>query len=383
MYKRALSLPKSSFFLFGPRGTGKTTWLKTILPQAKWYDLLDNSEYLKLLRNPALLRFEVEAMPKDSWIVIDEVQRVPHLLNEVHKLIADHGNSYHFALSGSSARKLKRLDANLLAGRALNRAFFPLTGAELQYEFELDQLLRFGCLPGIYTSADLQINILESYVANYLKEEIQQEAFVKDFGSFSRFLEVAAICNAQVVNVTNIARDSGVTRSTVQRYFDILDTTLIGAWLPAWKPKARIKETNHPKFYFFDCGVVRTIQDTLRDQLEKAEKGPLLETLIFHELRAAQNCLQCGGKFFYWRTAAGSEVDFIWSRGKQAVGLEIKSAAEYKSEFSKVLRQLIEDKVIQKAYVVYLGSQTLQDGQVTIYPVKQFMRKLAEGEIFG
>ncbi|MEK6557515.1 MAG: AAA family ATPase, partial [Candidatus Margulisiibacteriota bacterium] len=284
MFIRSLALPQTSFFLFGPRSTGKTTWLKQQLPKAKWFDLLDSSIYLGLLRNPSQLRMEIEALPENSWVVIDEVQKLPLLLNEVHKLIADHGSKYLFALSGSSARKLKRLDVNLLAGRVINRNFFPLTGSEMRFRFNVDSLFAFGNLPRVVSEPTLAVDILEAYVTNYLKEEIQQEALVKDLGSFSRFLEVATLCNAQVVNVANIARDAGVARPTVQRYFDVLSATLIGSFLPAWRPRVKVKEVLHPKFYFFDSGVVRAIQGTLRDCLEKAEKGSLFETMIFHEL---------------------------------------------------------------------------------------------------
>ncbi len=381
MFIRSLALPQTSFFLFGPRSTGKTTWLKQQLPKAKWFDLLDSSIYLGLLRNPSQLRMEIEALPENSWVVIDEVQKLPLLLNEVHKLIADHGSKYLFALSGSSARKLKRLDVNLLAGRVINRNFFPLTGSEMRFRFNVDSLFAFGNLPRVVSEPTLAVDILEAYVTNYLKEEIQQEALVKDLGSFSRFLEVATLCNAQVVNVANIARDAGVARPTVQRYFDVLSATLIGSFLPAWRPRVKVKEVLHPKFYFFDSGVVRAIQGTLRDSLEKAEKGSLFETMIFHELRAAQNQLNCGGDFYYWRTTAGSEVDFIWARGKQTIGIEVKSSENYKSDFSKVLKQLVSGNVIQKAWVVYLGTKRLQDGTITILPITDFMKELAEGNI--
>src|SRR3989338_7432840 len=195
MYTRLLSPPNHSFFLFGPRGTGKTTWLKTAFKEAKWFDLLRSEDLLKLMRKPEQLRFDVEALKKGSWFVIDEIQKLPLLLNEIHSMIADHGNKYKFALSGSSARKLKRLDANLLAGRVINRKFFPLTGAELNYQFALDELLRFGTLPKVCAEPKNRIDILEAYAANYIKEEIQQEALVQNLASFSRFLQVAAIMN--------------------------------------------------------------------------------------------------------------------------------------------------------------------------------------------
>ena len=383
LYKRALRPPKTSFFLFGPRGTGKTTWLKTVLPGAKWYDLLDTKIYLKLLRDPSFIRMEIEALPEKTWIVIDEVQKLPALLNEVHKLIADSNNKYLFALSGSSERKLKRLDANLLSGRVINRHFSPLTGSELDYNFDVDHLLSFGALPKVCAEPDIAIDILEAYVTNYLREEIQQEAFVKDFGSFTRFLEIAALCNGNITNVSNIARDAGVARPTVQRYFDILDTTLIGSWLPSWRKKVKIKEVGHPKFYFFDTGVVRGLSDLLRDPIDSVERGHLLETLVFHELCSAQNHLQFGGRFYYWRTPSGSEVDFIWTRGKKALGIEVKSTEHFKKDHSKVLKNLIEDKHIQNGFVVYLGESCLKDGPVSILPLKIFMKELSAGNIIS
>ncbi len=383
MYTRLLLLPNHSFFLFGPRGTGKTTWLKTVLKKAKWFDLLHSSELLKLMRQPDQLRFEVEVLNKGSWIVVDEIQKLPQLLNEIHSLIADHGNKYHFALSGSSARKLKRLEANLLAGRVINRKFFPLTGAELNYDFDLDNLLRYGTLPKVCADSKNRIDILEAYVANYIKEEIQQEALVQNLASFSRFLEVAAIMNGQMVNVSNIARDAGVARPTVQRYFDTLIDTLIGCWLPAWRPRAKVKEISHPKFYFFDSGVVRAIQNRLREPLESAERGPLLETLVLHELRSWINISGYGGELFYWRTPSQSEVDFVWVRGKRSVGIEVKATPVWKKEYGNTLNELFYEKRIQRCLGIYLGNVRLKDRAVHVLPVKEFMKDIAEGEILG
>lgn len=381
MYTRLLSPPRHSFFLFGPRGTGKTTWLKTVLKHAKWFDLLRSSDLLKLMRSPDQFRFEVEALPRGSWIVVDEVQKYPLLLNEIHSLIADYGNKYRFALSGSSARKLKRLDANLLAGRVINRKFFPLTGAELNYRFDSEDLLKYGMLPKVCADSKNRVDILEAYVANYIKEEIQQEALVQNLASFSRFLEVAAIMNGQVVNVSNIARDAAVARPTVQRYFDTLIDTLIGCWLPAWRRRAKVKEVSHPKFYFFDPGVIRTIQNRLREPLESVERGPLLETLVMHELRSWINISGCGGELFYWRTPSQSEIDFIWTRGRKAIGFEVKAATAWKKEYGGVLHQLFHENQLQKCFGIYLGNTRLKDRAIQILPLKEFMKDIAHGKI--
>lgn len=381
MYTRLLPLPERTFFLFGPRGTGKTTWLRGKLPQATWFDLVRTQELLRLMRDPGLLRQAVEALPKGSWIVIDEVQKVPALLDEVHGLIADHGARYRFALSGSSARKLGRLDVNLLAGRAINRTFFPLTAAELDFRFDVDDVLRFGMLPSVRSEPEHAVDILEAYAANYIKEEIQQEALVKNLDSFTRFLEIAAVMNAQVVNTAGIARDAGVPRPTVQRYFEVLVDTLIGVWLPAWRPRAKVKEVAHPKFYFFDTGVVRALLQRLREPLEGAERGHLLETLVLHELRAAISIANIGGTLSYWRTPSGSEVDFVWTRGAKSVGIEVKASTTWRSEFGVSLEEMRAERVVQRAFGVYLGREALKRKGVDVLPLVEFLRRLAVGEV--
>jgi predicted AAA+ superfamily ATPase len=382
MYARRLPLPDHSFFLFGPRGTGKTTWLRAQLPGARWFDLVRTEEFLRLLRNPSLFRQAVEALP-GSWVVVDEVQKLPALLDEVHALIAEHGNRYRFALSGSSARKLRRMEANLLAGRVINRTFFPLTGAELDYRFDVDDLLAFGTLPKVRAEPVHAVDILEAYVTNYIQEEIQQEALVKNLQSFSRFLEVAALMNGQVVNVAGIARDAGVPRPTVQRYFETLVGTLIGVWLPAWRPRRKVKEVAHPKFFFFDTGVVRALLAKLRDPLESAERGQLLETLVLHELRAWASIGNTGGTLSYWRTPTGSEADFIWSRGLLSVGIEVKAAKEWRSGYGRVLIELLDEKVVHKAFGVYLGREVLKQGKLEILPLVEFMKRLSAGRILS
>jgi predicted AAA+ superfamily ATPase len=267
MITRRYDLPDHSFFLFGPRGTGKTTWLKHVLPDALWFDLLRTQVVLALSRRPESFRQQVEALPRGHWVVIDEVQRMPSLLNEVHALIAEHGRAYRFALSGSSARKLKRLDVNLLAGRAINRQFFPLTASELGYDVSVDRVLRFGLLPQIHTEVGHEVDVLDAYVANYVRKEIQQEAQVRNLASFARLLETAALVNGQVVNVAGIARDAAVARPTVQGYFATLEDTLIGCWLPAWREGAKVREVASAKFYLIDPGVARALSGRLREPI--------------------------------------------------------------------------------------------------------------------
>jgi predicted AAA+ superfamily ATPase len=196
-------------------------------------------------------------------------------------------------------------------------------------------------------------------------------------------LEVAAICNGQVVNVAGIARDAGVARPTVARYFEALVDTMLGAWLPAWRPRARIKETQHPKFFLFDPGVVRGLAGRLREPLESTERGPLMETLVLHELRAAMEIQRIGGTLSYWRTPSGSEVDFIWERGKRRVGIEVKAAKQWRSEFAAPLSALLAEKEVTSAVGVYAGKERLVDKGVRVFPFAEFARELAEGRILA
>ncbi len=383
MFTRQQRLPERSFFLFGPRGTGKTTWLRHVLPEALWFDLLRTQTLLEVSQRPEVFRQQVEARPRGSWVVVDEVQRVPTLLNEVHALIAEHGRAYRFALSGSSACKLKRLDVNLLAGRAINRQFFPLTATELNFDFDPDQVLRFGLLPQIRSDPDYATDALEAYVTNYLREEIQQEALVKRLDSFARFLQVAALMNGQIVNVAGIAREAAVARPTVQGYFETLTDTLIGCWLPAWQRRAKVKEVASPKFYLFDPGVVRALAGRLREPLEGMERGFLLETWVLHELRAAIAHQNLGGELRYWRTPAGSEVDFIWTRASRAVGIEVKASLTWRSDFGRPLKNLIADGIVKSGFGVYAGAAELKDGPLRVLPLKRFLKELAARDVLA
>jgi predicted AAA+ superfamily ATPase len=383
MYTRLLDVPERTFFLFGPRSTGKTTWLRQCLPNAHWYNLLHETELVRLLRDPSLLRAECAALSPGTWVVVDEVQKLPVLLNEVHDCLSLGSGRIRFALTGSSARKLKRGQANLLAGRAITRSFFPLVAAEFGFDVGVDDLLSFGCLPDIRTEQNRnnRIDILEAYGSTYLTEEIRAEALVKNLASFTRFLEVAALMNGQVVNIAAIARDAGVPRPTVQGFFDVLVDTLIATWLPAFRPHARVKEVAHSKLYFFDTGVVRSLGRRLREPLERTERGPLLETYLLHELRAHISYSGCGGDLSYWRTPSGAEVDFIWSRGGRHVAIEVKASDHWRSGEANSLQEFTSRVGETKPIVVYLGEKPLKSGEVDILPLGHFIRQLKEGVI--
>ncbi|MEZ6037644.1 MAG: DUF4143 domain-containing protein [Planctomycetota bacterium] len=377
MYRRQLELPPASFFLFGPRATGKTTWLRQVLPDAHWLDLLPSETCIRYLREPSLFRREVEALAEGGWVVVDEVQRVPALLDEVQALIGDHGKRFRFALSGSSARKLKRLDANLLAGRVINRGFFPLTLAEARFEVPIDEVLRIGLLPGVCSDRDVAEDMLEAYAANYVHQEVQQEALTKDLAGFARFLRVAAILNGQSVSANNVANEAGVARTTVQRYFQILVDTLIGVMVPAWQPRLKVREVAHPRFYFFDPGVARAVAGRMRAAVQDAERGPLLETWVLHELRACMQFAKLGGEITWYRTGAGAEVDFVWMGPHHAVGIEVKASSRWRPEGAAALRELLAKKAIRRAVVVYLGERALVDDGIHVLPAQAFAEQLA------
>ncbi|MGH8682197.1 MAG: ATP-binding protein [Burkholderiales bacterium] len=383
VFERRLDPPVRSFLLLGPRGTGKTTWLRARLPNAHWYNLLLDREQLRLMRDPQLFRQEIEALPRRSWVVIDEIQKLPSLMNEVHDALSSAPQRWRFALTGSSARRLRRNDVNLLAGRVVMRRMLPLTVSELGEGPAVDDLLRFGMLPMVRAArgAAARIDLLEAYAETYFAQEIRAEALVRSLESFARFLEVAALANAQVTNVSALSRDAAVARPTIQGYFEVLTDTLLGVWLPAWRPRAKVKEAQHPKFYLFDPGVVRALTRRLREPLDATERGTLLETLVLHELRAQIAYGDCGGELSYYRTPSGTEVDFVWTRARHAVGIEVKASARWRPEFSRALADLGAAGVIGAAWGVYLGEHPLRAGPIQVLPLHAFLRELASGRV--
>jgi predicted AAA+ superfamily ATPase len=383
-FRRLLKPPAHSFFLFGPRGTGKSTWLKEHFAASPlWIDLLKSSEYLKYQRNLSSFAEEVGALKKGAWVIIDEVQKLPGLLDEIHSIIFERKGEISFALSGSSARKLKKSHANLLAGRALAKKMFCLSCLEMGDEFQLRRALQFGMLPAIENENDasLRSEKLDAYIETYLREEIQQEALVRNLDSFARFLQVAALYNGQILNISNTAREVGVSRSTVQGYFEILIDTLIGWHLPAFKLKAKVKEIAHPKFYLFDVGVKRALMGEHRDPPSQTEAGHLFETFILNEIRGLNSYLSIGAEMSYWRTESGNEVDLIWSRGKKRLGFEIKCTDTWKREFSSGLEVLLAEKKIERGFGIYTGKRELKQGNIRVLPYKDALQKILAGEI--
>lgn len=384
-FQRLLLPPKNmTFFLFGPRGTGKSTWIKEHFGKAKiQIDLLKSSDYLRYQRDRSLLSQEVEALNSGDWVVIDKIQKLPSLLDEVHSILFERNAKIHFVLSGSSARKIKKLNGNLLAGRALTRKMYCLSALEMGSAFKLESALSFGMLPAIRNehSDEQRIDRLDSYVETYLKEEIQQEAVVRNLDSFFRFLQIAAIYNGQLLNMSNISRDVGISRSTVQGYFEILTDTLIAWHLPAFKLRAKSKEVSHPKFYLFDCGVQRTLAGEHRNILTKDLAGHLFETLVLNEIRLLTSSLGIGAEMSYWHTESGTEVDLIWHRGHRRFGFDIKHTNRWKPEYNKGLNILLSEKKIEKAYGIFTGPHALKQGSIMILPFQEALEKMRRGEI--
>jgi predicted AAA+ superfamily ATPase len=371
-------------------GGTKRTWLRQVLPQGTpIFELLRSDVFLDLGREPSLLEAMIGERPPASWVCIDEVQKAPVILDEVHRLIE--GRRLRFALSGSSARKLRRGGANLLAGRAVTRALGPFSFAELGRRFRRDQVLQFGTLPLVVLDPDNAVDTLSAYVHTYLKEEIREEGIVRKVDPFLRFLQVAGQVNGQQLNRENLARDARVPRSSVDGYFSILEDTLLGHFLPAYRPQVKVRERAHPKFYWFDLGVARAAAGMLRDPLDSVWRGFALETLVFHELRTFNHVSEKERPIAFYRTPAGSEIDFVIETRRRTqlapprvVCVEVKAASRWKREWEEPMRSLARSEGISVGRMlgVYLGKESLTFDAVTVLPLEEFLRRLHAGSIF-
>ncbi len=368
---------EETFFLWGPRQTGKTTLLRETYRDALWLDLLKADEYRRYLERPELLREELADRPLPNQVVIDEIQKVPQLLDEVHWL---HENSgVRFALCGSSARKVRHGAANLLGGRALRYALMGLTANELASDIDLDRLLNHGYLPRLYESNRTQ-RMLAAYVGDYLKEEIAAEGLVRNLPEFSGFLNAAALSDGDLVNFSNIARDCGVSSNTVKGHFGILEDTLLGGWLPAYTKRPKRRVIGAPKFYFSDVGVVNFL--ARRGHLEAGGElyGKAFENWVFHELSAYDAYHSTFAELHYWRLASGIEVDFIV--GDMAVAIEAKASSRITADHMKGLRHLAQEHPRARRLVVCLERKRrrTEDG-IEILPYRAFIDELSA--IFG
>jgi len=359
-------LARKSYFLLGPRQTGKSFLIRHTLPGVRLYDLLDSSTYLALSRNPERIAQEVTA--RDRVVVIDEVQRLPDLLNEVHRLIETRG--LHFLLTGSSARKLRSGGVNLLGGRARTQYLHPLTSRELGAQFDLARAAERGTLPSIYFSDDPRAD-LEAYAGTYLQQEIVAEGATRNTPAFSRFLKVAALCNGTIVNFTNVANDAQVPRTTVYEYFEILKDTLILHELPPWRKSTRRKPLSSSKYYLFDVGVVGALQGRLF-RAGTPEFGQALETIVFSELTAYRDYVS-GEPLAYWRSTSGFEVDFVIG---DHTAIEVKATQNVSRQDLKSLLALAEERSFRSLVCVCLEARPRKIGAVSILPCAEFLNAL-------
>jgi len=362
----AFLLQKKSHFLFGPRQTGKTSLIRHSLKGVRAYDLLDNSVYLSLSQAPG--RIAQEISPQDKIVVIDEIQRLPVLLNEVHRLIEERG--IRFLLTGSSARKLRRGGVNLLGGRARTKYIHPLTSQELGNQFNLFKAIDRGLLPSIYLSDDPHAD-LEAYTGSYLQQEIVAEGVTRNVPAFSRFLRVAALCNGTVVNFTNVSNDAQVPRTTVYEYFEILKDTLLLYELPAWRKSKKRKPLTSSKYYFFDVGVVAALQGR-QFRPGTPEFGEAFETYLMHELVSYSDYIS-GEPLSYWRSTSGFEVDFILG---DHTAVEVKAKENVSAHDLKSLRAFAEEKKLKRYLCVSLEPRRRNLENVTILPLREFLEAL-------
>lgn len=365
---------KKSFFLFGPRGTGKTTLVKKSFPKGIYLDLLEASLFNDLLANPQRLE---NLIPRNfmDWIIIDEVQRIPDLLNEIHRLIEKY--KYKFVLTGSNARKIRKKGPNLLAGRALTLALYPLTAQELGKDFSLEKSLKYGMLPSVHTEKEPK-KYLESYVKTYLEQEIKYEGLTRNLSAFSRFLEAASFSQGSVLNMSEVARESSVDRKVVENYFNILEDLLISYRVPVFTKRAKRRMLSHPKFYFFDGGVYRTIRPMGPLDMPEEAEGITLETLFLQEFMALNHYLNTGYSIFYWRTSNNMEVDFILYGEKGILAFEVKRSSRISKSMLRGLKSFLGDYPMARAYFIYGGTRYYQQDNIIILPIKIALKNLPE-----
>ena len=374
---RIFQAPAQSFFLFGPRGTGKSTWLRKAFPEARYLDLLNPQTARDFSAHPERLLELVAAGISSNVLIIDEVQKIPELLDVVH-MLREKYPAIQFILTGSSSRKLKTSGVDLMAGRAVVKTMHPFMATELGESFALESALQTGMIPLIVSSAD-PLETLGAYLALYIREEVQQESLVRNIGAFGRFLEAASFSHASVLNTTEIARECMVNRKTVAGYLGVLEDLLLSFQVPVFSRRAKRKLSAHPKFYFFDCGVFRSLRPTGPIDSDQEIGGAALEGLVAQHLRGWLAYREAEGKLFFWRTRAGMEVDFVLYGEGLFVAIEVKNSRRVSTKMLRGLKRFREDYPEAQTVLLFRGQDRLVKDGVLCLPCEEFLRSLKPG----
>lgn len=373
--KRIFNTPKQSFFLLGPRGTGKSTFMKDMFPGALYTDLLLPDVFRNYSARPERLIESVHAHTDKKVVVIDEIQKVPQLLEVVHSLMEEK-KGHQFVLTGSSARKLKKTGVNLLAGRALMRHMHPFIASELEEKFNLDSALRYGMIPVVLDSAN-PLDTLQAYIDLYIREEVQMEGLTRNIGNFSRFLESVSFSHGSVVNISNIARECQIERKVVEGYMHILEDLLLSFRVPIFTRRAKRAVTQHPKFYFYDTGIYNILRPSGPLDRPEEKGGAAMEGLMAQHLRAWMNYRHPDCRLFFWRTSSGTEIDFIVYGKEIFWAIEVKNTATVRPEDIRPLKTFGDDYPEAKRFFVYRGKEKLKREGILIMPCTEFLMTLS------
>ena len=371
---RFFKTPDQSFFLFGPRGTGKSTFLKKHYADALWIDLLKPDVFRAYIAKPERITELIHGNPEKNVVIIDEVQKVPELLSAIHSLIEEKTNK-QYILTGSSARKLKRTGIDLLAGRILLKTLHPFLLSELTFDLPFDQILHYGLLPIVISSKNPK-DVLDTYVSLYIREEVQMEGLVRNIGNFSRFLEAISFSHASILNISNVARECEVERKVVEGYINVLEDILLSFRIPVFRKKAKRALITHPKFYFFDTGVFHTLRP--KGPLDRPEEigGAALEGLVAQHLRAWNAYMNNPYDIYFWRSRGGLEVDFVLYGENVIYAIEVKNTQRVRQQDLRSLVSFRNDYPQAKTLFLYRGDEKLLKDNILCLPCEGFLKGL-------
>jgi predicted AAA+ superfamily ATPase len=387
-FKRLYAIRSASFFLFGPRGVGKSTWIRSQAKHKLLIDLLRNDVFIRLQRNPSLLESMCAHLKQSEVVFIDEIQKLPELLDEVHRLMEE--KKIDFILTGSSARKLKKAGANLLGGRAHTYKMFPFSLKEIPQTNPIEATLRFGTLPVVIRDMETAEETLMSYVETYLQHEIKEEALVRRIEEFSRFISISAQLNGSVLNFENIARETGKSSKTVQSWYQILDETLLGSFVEPYRPGLKVRESAKTKFYWFDPGVARVAAGLQWSDVDGLWKGFAFEGVVLREIQTYLEVSRKRNTISYYGTPGAGEIDFILETKKktlhspqQFLSIEVKFSQNWRREWedaSRALKDFAKEKH-RRMIGVYAGKERLTFDSFEVFPLYEFLDALYKGEI--